>query len=204
VTTAEFSLFFATLSLACWVGTLATLTVVAGRARFGWPGAAALVQAISDSALWLAWLVATVATCGSLYYSLVAHFDPCELCWYQRICMYPLSAVLLVAAARGDRQVWRYAVPQAAVGAVIAVYHTQLQAFPKQATFCRAFNPCTTRFVWEFGFVSLPFMALAAFCLVITLVLVAGMVRSPEPPADLLLDPPPGQPDPSPVQESIR
>ena len=173
MTTSQFSVLFATLSVGCWAGTIATVaTLIAARLR---PegGAAAVLESVLRVALWLAWIVAAVTTFGSLYYSLVAHFEPCELCWYQRICMYPLTAVLLVAAIRHDRRVWWYVVPQAAIGAVIATYHTQLQAFPKQATFCSAFNPCTTRYVWEFGFVSLPFMALAAFVFIITMTLLA-------------------------------
>lgn len=118
--------------------------------------------------------VALVTTLGSFYYSEVAHLVPCRLCWYQRIARYPLSFTLLVGALRHDRRVWLYAVPQAAVGAAFAVYHTQLQAFPKAGSpFCTTAEPCTVRYVWEFGFVSLPFMALAAFAFVITMTLVA-------------------------------
>jgi hypothetical protein len=62
------------------------------------------------------------------------------------------------------------------VGATIALYHTQLQAFPSQRSFCSTINPCTTRYVWEFGFVSLPFEALACFCFVTAMVLVARFV----------------------------
>jgi len=176
LTTAQISVFFATLSLACWTGTLVAVAALLGRR--GGPRATAIYEGLGGLALWLAWVVATVATVGSLYYSLVAHFEPCELCWYQRICMYPLSAVLLVAAIRRDAGGWRFALPQAAVGAVIAAYHTQLQAFPTQATFCSSFNPCTARYVWEFGFVSLPFMALAAFCFIITMLLVSRSHRA--------------------------
>jgi len=177
VTTAQFSVFFAVLSLACWAGTISALVIAVGRRSS--PALALAFENVAGAALWLAWLVATVTTLGSLYFSLIAHFQPCELCWYQRICMYPLSAVLLVAAVRRERGIWMYVLPQAVVGAVIAVYHTQLQAFPKQVTFCSSFNPCTTRYVWEFGFVSLPFMALTAFCFVIVMIFFARAVRPP-------------------------
>ena len=80
---------------------------------------------------------------------------------------------MLVAALRRDRKVWTYVVPVPVIGAGIAIYHVQLQAFPKQQTFCSTLMPCTTRYVWEFGFVSLPFMSLAASCFIITMVLVA-------------------------------
>jgi disulfide bond formation protein DsbB len=129
---------------------------------------------LAPNALWLAWIVALVTTLGSLYYSEVAHFVPCPLCWYQRIAVYPLAIVLLVAAIRRDRTIWYYAIGPAVIGAAFAIYHTQLQAFPSQgSSFCTLREPCTTRYVWQFGFVSLPFMALSAFAFIITMLFVA-------------------------------
>jgi disulfide bond formation protein DsbB len=176
MSTATLSTFFAVLCLVCWVAVVAivVLAVVARLRPDSW--AAVTLEDVADVALWLGWLVAAVTTAGSLYYSLVAHFEPCELCWYQRICAYPLSAILLVAAIRRDRRVWVYVLPLTIVGAIIATYHTQLQAFPSQQSFCSTVTPCTTRYVWEFGFVSLPFEALACFCFVTAMVLVARFV----------------------------
>lgn len=180
MTTADFSVFFAVLSLACWGATLAVIALVVA-SRVGTRGLLAeLVDDLASVGLWLAWLVALVTTLGSLYFSLVAHYTPCALCWYQRIAMYPLALILLVAAVRRDRHVGWYVLPLALVGAGLAVYHTQLQAFPSQhSTFCTTAEPCTVRYVWEFGFVSLPFMALSAFVFVITMtVLVARHAQS--------------------------
>ena len=87
--------------------------------------------------------------------------------------MYPLGVVLLIAAARRDFGVWRYALAPALVGVVIAAYHSQLQAFPSQVTFCAVDNPCTARYVWQFGFVSLPLMDLAALTFVTAMLLLA-------------------------------
>jgi hypothetical protein len=72
----------------------------------------------------------------------------------------------------------------ALIGAAIATYHTQLQAFPDQRTFCGSTNPCTTRYVWEFGFVFLPFMALAAFGFILTMTLIARADASVPRPLD--------------------
>jgi disulfide bond formation protein DsbB len=171
---ATLSTFFALLSLACAVATVLVI-ILCVVARSSQPGSRSgeLRDAIAGVSSWTAWLVAATATAGSLYYSLGAGYEPCELCWYQRICIYPLTVVLFVGAVRRDRQVWLTALPLCAVGSIIAAYHTQLQAFPDQTTFCSLTNPCTTRYVWEFGFVSLPFMALTAFCFIITLTVVA-------------------------------
>jgi disulfide bond formation protein DsbB len=174
------STFFAVLALATAAATVSTWVVVGASLATGqgswWSEARA---ALGDLGLWLGGLVALVTMAGSLYYSLVAHFEPCELCWYQRICVYPLSIMLLVAAARRDRGIWRYALAPAVIGVVIAAYHTQLQAFPKQRSFCQATNPCTNRYVWKFGFVSLPLMDLVALCFIITMVVVAATAPTP-------------------------
>jgi len=69
--------------------------------------------------------------------------------------------------------------PPAIIGAGFAIYHTQLQAFPDQAgPFCKIAEPCTVRYVWEFGFVSIPFMSLAAFSFIITMMLVLRSDRA--------------------------
>lgn len=119
--------------------------------------------------LWLAWLMAVVAMLGSLYYSQIAHFPPCEYCWYQRIAMYPLAVILGIAAFRGDTAIRRYALPLASIGGTISAYHYLIQHFPNLSTgVCNTALPCTAALVWKFDFVSIPFMALVSFAAIIT------------------------------------
>ena len=119
--------------------------------------------------LWLAWLMAVVATLGSLYYSQIAHFPPCEYCWYQRIAMYPLAFILGIAAFKGDALIRRYALPLATIGITIATYHYTIQHFPDLSTgVCNTALPCTAALVWKYDFVSIPFMALVSFAAIIT------------------------------------
>ncbi len=144
------------------------LTEVAARRPDG--AAAEVLVGVRPMALPLAWAIATVATLGSLYYSEIAHFTPCKLCWYQRIAMYPLAVILGLAAIRRDRSVRAYAMPVAGIGLVVALYHSWLQANPdSSSTFCTLEAPCTTRHVWELGFVSIPFMAACGFAAVLAL-----------------------------------
>ncbi|ALW88425.1 disulfide bond formation protein B [Deinococcus actinosclerus] len=75
-----------------------------------------------DNRLYAAWVVSLIATLGSLYFSEIRHFNPCVLCWFQRICMYPLAIILGVAALTGDLHVRRYALPLAGTGVLIALY----------------------------------------------------------------------------------
>ena len=74
-----------------------------------------------DNRLYLAWMVALIATLGSLYFSEVRGFVPCVLCWFQRIMMYPLVVVLGVAAFRGDLGIRTYALPLAVIGWGVAL-----------------------------------------------------------------------------------
>lgn len=116
--------------------------------------------------------VALIATSGSLYLSEVAHLIPCSLCWYQRIAMYPLVFVLGVGLVRGDAGVWRYGLPLALAGLVIAVYHVTIQWMPSlDVGACSVGAPCSGRYVAVFGFISIPTMAGAAFLLITTLML---------------------------------
>src|SRR5262252_10760527 len=69
--------------------------------------------------LWAAFVVAAIATGGSLFFSQIANFPPCELCWFQRICMYPLSYLLLILAWHGDNRAARYLLPLPVVGACV-------------------------------------------------------------------------------------
>ena len=89
-----------------------------------------MLAAVTPAALTLAAGVAVVATLGSLYYSEVADFPPCRLCWFQRIGMYPLAVILPVAAWRRDRQVRWYALPLAVGGGAVSIYHVLVERFP--------------------------------------------------------------------------
>lgn len=122
-------------------------------------------------AIWLAWLVALVATVGSLVYSEVVHFTPCRLCWFQRIAMYPMVIVLLVGAIRRDFRARYYALPLALIGLGISIYHYLLQRFPnlEATSSCDPSNPCSLVLVNIFDFVSIPFMAGAGFIVIAVL-----------------------------------
>ena len=136
------------------------------------PAAEALVDAFSGPALVLGAVVAVTCMAGSLYFSEVADFLPCTLCWYQRIAMYPLAVILAIAAVRRDRLVRYYVVPLAGIGAAISLYHYVIEWFPEAETgVCSTTIPCSVQwFDPKFGFVSLPFMALCGFALILSLV----------------------------------
>ena len=117
--------------------------------------------------------MASVATLGSLYYSEIANFVPCRLCWYQRICMYPLAVILFVGLLLRDRGARWYAAPFVIVGAPLSLYHWLVERvdFFAKSSSCSAEAPCTVPWFQELGYVTLAFMALSAFLLIGTLLL---------------------------------
>lgn len=125
-----------------------------------------------------AWVVAATAMSGSLYFSEVAGFAPCMLCWYQRIAMYPLVLVLGVGVIRGDLGVWRFAMPLSVVGFVIAGYHAALQLQPSlELVPCSTGVSCSARYVAVFGWVSIPVMAAGAFFLISALLVALAVLE---------------------------
>ena len=136
-----------------------------------------LRQTLEGYELWLAFLVAAVATGGSLFFSEIAYFIPCELCWYQRICMYPLSILTLFAAVHGDYRIARYLLPLPVVGACVSVYHLLVEnGVVEQAKACLVSAPggCATKWINEFGYVTIPTLALTGFVLLIEFLALAA------------------------------
>lgn len=134
----------------------------------------AVRRAIAPLALGFAAAVATTATAGSLYFSEVAHYTPCRLCWFQRIGMYPLALVLSVAAWRRDAGVRWYALPLALLALPVSAYHYLIERVPSlDQGGCDPTTPCTLVWFEELGFVTLPLMAAVAFVTVAALVVIA-------------------------------
>lgn len=129
--------------------------------------------ALAPVQLPLAWLVALGATLGSLYFSEIANYEPCRYCWFQRIAMYPLALILLIAILRRDRTIAWYAVPIAAIGAAISLRHRYLELNPSFGPGgCSADVPCSAVWFERLGFVTLAVMALFAFVSIIILLTV--------------------------------
>jgi disulfide bond formation protein DsbB len=132
--------------------------------------------------LWIAWGIALLSTAGSLFYSEHAHFIPCRLCWFQRIGMYPLAAILLIAAWRRDvRGGVFYSLPLAIFGSIVAIYHIYIEYNPSAETAaCKVGAPCTIKWIDKLGYITIPVLALTAFLAIIVLLL-AALSRSRQP-----------------------
>ena len=172
VSDAQLQLFVALLALLALTGSVALLA-----ARFtGAPGRA-MLDGLAPLRLAVPALVTSVAMLGSLWFSEVIGYRPCVLCWYQRIAMYSLAIMLVVAAVRRDRGVVPYARVLAGAGAAVSTYHWLLERWPSIDTgSCSPDAPCSVPYFEVFGFVSLAFMALCAF---VTVLVFLGVLSGP-------------------------
>lgn len=125
--------------------------------------------------VYLAWLLALVATGGSLYFSEVVGYIPCTLCWYQRIFMYPLVIVLGFGSYQQDRNAITYGLPFAVIGWVIALYHVLMQKLPNFGSdaVCAGGVSCVDPYINWFGFITIPVLSLAAFTGIAVLLLLS-------------------------------
>jgi disulfide bond formation protein DsbB len=147
---------------------------------------ARVAGALAPQALGLGAVVALTATLGSLYLSEVAHFPPCTLCWYQRIAMYPLVVILGIAELRRDGGARFSAYVLAGAGSAISIWHLVVEANPTLGSgSCDPTNPCSTKWVEEFGYLTIPGMALSGFLLIITLLTTVSAPSSDLSPEEL-------------------
>lgn len=123
---------------------------------------------LNNALPYLAWIVALVATVGSLFFSEVMELPPCVLCWYQRIAMYPLILIIGTAIIMRDVRLKIYALPLCLIGLAISIYHNLLYygIIPESITPCTAGISCTSRQIEWLGFITIPLLALTAFILI--------------------------------------
>jgi disulfide bond formation protein DsbB len=115
--------------------------------------------------LFAAWITALLATLGALFIGEIMGQTPCYLCWHQRAFMFPLAVILAVATFRDDPGVWRYALPLAALGGLVAAYHTLLYigVIPQEIVPCGQGPSCSSADMTILGGLPIPFLSLAAF-----------------------------------------
>ncbi|MFS0783251.1 disulfide oxidoreductase [Bacillus sp. 1P06AnD] len=125
-------------------------------------------QKKKENVLFLAWAAAVIATLGSLYLSEILHFEPCKLCWFQRIAMYPLTIILGIAYVKKHWQISLYTMVLSAAGGLVSLYHYSIQMIPllKENTPACGRVSCTEDYFSLFGFITIPFMALTAFIII--------------------------------------
>jgi disulfide bond formation protein DsbB len=126
---------------------------------------------INWTILFLTWIIVSVSTLGSLFFSHVMEFAPCVLCWYQRICLFPLVIILATGLFPFDKRVVKFALPLAIAGGLTAFYHTLLYSgiIPQELQPCSQGVSCTQKYIDLFGFLTIPMLSLLSFSTIITL-----------------------------------
>jgi disulfide bond formation protein DsbB len=151
------------------LATVGALVGLGGAVAAVLPGVGPRLRAVlAGQGLPLAWLVAVVATLGSLYLSEIADLPPCRLCWFQRIAMYPLVVVLGLGWLRRDAGARLTAGVLAGLGLLVNLWHLAIEIRPTlEGDGCDPLNPCSLRWVEVWGFWTIPRMATVAFALVL-------------------------------------
>lgn len=128
---------------------------------------------LAKNAILTVFLVALSGLVGSLIYQYVIGFTPCVLCWYQRIVMYPIAIISLVALIKKhSNEIFHYSMVLAVTGLVISLYHNFEKLIGKDLIACDATGPsCLQIFVKKFGFIDIPVMSLTFFVLIILLLI---------------------------------
>ncbi len=118
--------------------------------------------------LYVAWFVSLIATLGSLYFSEIRGYIPCDLCWFQRIFMYPLVVILGIGTFHSDLSVKKYVLPLSLIGSIISFFHYLEQKVPGFGGIkpCVSGVPCSAEYINWFGFITIPFLALVAFTII--------------------------------------
>jgi disulfide bond formation protein DsbB len=134
---------------------------------------------VSRNVLWIGLFVSSASVVLSLYYSDIVGFAPCILCWYQRIFMYPLVPIFILALVKKDRRIIDYALLLSILGLLVAIYHNLVYYFNLSDLPCAAYGiSCVQRFVSEVGgYVSIPMMSLTGFLFLTTVLLVSRINR---------------------------
>ncbi|MBJ7961543.1 disulfide bond formation protein B [Bacillus cereus group sp. N28] len=121
----------------------------------------------SENILFIAWATSFIATSGSLYFSEIMKYEPCTLCWYQRIFMYPLVIILGIAIVKKDYKINIYSLILSIIGAFISTYHYLIQKVPylSNTSTCGRI-PCTGDYLNWFNFITIPFLCLISFIII--------------------------------------
>lgn len=128
-----------------------------------------MITTIRKNALYIAFIQSIVAFLGSMYFSNILMYPPCVLCWYQRICMFPLVLILGAGIMLKEKNIHAYVLPLALIGWTISLYHNLLyyKFIPDTLAPCTTGVSCTTKFIEYFGFVTIPLLAFIAFTVII-------------------------------------
>ena len=138
-----------------------------------------VVDFVGKHALRLSFITALVAVLGSLFYSNVIGFAPCELCWWQRIFLYPQVIILFIALRHKDRHVFKYVGSLSVVAAIISLYQVYIQLGGFSVLPCTAVgSACAKVFINSYGYITIPVMSLTICLYLLVFALANNLSRN--------------------------
>ncbi len=136
-----------------------------------------LIKFISRHSIWITFLLALAGMLLSLFYSDVIGYEPCKLCWLQRIFLYPQVFILCLALWKKDSKVIDYSILLSAIGFIIALYHKYVELGGHSAICATEAVSCSKIYVLEYGYITIPIMALTSFGAMIVVMLIRKFSR---------------------------
>lgn len=130
------------------------------------------LQFIKKNIINIIFIQVSVSVLGSLYFSDIKGYEPCVLCWYQRICMYSLFPIIIISRMRKEVKIYQYILPISIFGWIISLYHNLLYYGLIKTIVCTTGISCTSKYVEYLGFISIPLLSLAGFTFIIILALI--------------------------------
>jgi disulfide bond formation protein DsbB len=167
------TVIFSVLTLVSMAGSLIMLYALAARSSLG----ERIMEFIAPKSLWLAFLISLAGVIGSLLFAQVAGYVSCDLCWYERIFLYPQAIMFFMAFWRKDRSIVSYSIVLSIAGALAALYQVYADIMAKPLCIAAAVS-CGAAAAAQWGFITVPVMSLAAFIGLIVLMLCFKRTRS--------------------------
>ncbi len=119
---------------------------------------------VGKNILFIGFVIPLAALVGSLGYSEIIGYPPCVLCWYARVAFYPQILIFALAIFKKDRSIIDYALALTVFGLIVTLYHSIIQIAGSSPFPCSADGiSCATREVFEYGFITIPFMGFVGF-----------------------------------------
>lgn len=136
-----------------------------------------IIRLLSDNFVAIILLFTAAGTAGSLFLSEIAGYPPCNLCWYQRVFMYPQVVIAGIALLTNDTKIRKYILPLSIIGLLIALYHYVLQLYPEVIPCGDSAVSCSAKQLTMYGFITIPVMSAIAFTLIILVTLATYIGR---------------------------
>jgi len=134
---------------------------------------------VKSNIILFSFLIASIATFGSLFFSEVMGFVPCSMCWYQRIFMYPLVLIFLINLLYPNDDIFKYSIALVITGLAFSIYHNLLlfDIIPESAVPCASGVPCSTEYINYLGFITIPLLSFTSYLMLFVLLIIGKNIK---------------------------